>query len=757
MRHPDGTSRIDWVNPVLFLLFFFSGFCSLVYQVVWLRLAFAHFGIVTPVLSVVLSVFMLGLGVGSLFGGRWGGALSSRMGVSPAALYGLAELIIGLGALVVPRGFEYGETLLLRIGAASSTGYLVLSALVIMVTILPWCVMMGATFPLMMAFVRSRDRRLSQSFSFLYLANVIGAMTGAVASAGVLIELLGFTRTSLVAGALNASIAVVSFLLARVRRDAAATPAAIPVGVVSAADPSRWRELVLFTTGFCSLAMEVVWTRGFTIILQTTIYSFAAILATYLLATWIGSAAYRLSLYRLSQGRGRVLSDGTLLVLTGAFALLPVVLDDPRVQFNPFVVLGSIAPFCAVLGYLTPKLVDNYGGGDPRLAGRCYAINILGGILGPLFAGYLLVVLVEIRVALVILSLPMCVLAAVAMWRAPMPALARVMPLAPVVALLLYGSVISRGYEDWVGGGGVREVHRDYVATAIAYGAGRGRRLMVNGVGITILTPITKVMAHLPLAMQGQPRDGLVICFGMGTTFRSMVSWGVDTTVVDLTRSVVDSFAFFHDDAAAVAAQPNAHIVVDDGRRFLLRTKQMFDVIVIDPPPPPEAAGSSLLYSTGFYEAAKRRLRPGGILQQWVPQAEPRIDEAIIRSLLQAFPHVVVFRSIEGWGLHFLASMQPIPDMTAEQFAARLPEAARRDLVEWGPAATPEAMAALILAPRVAIGEIASAEVTAPPITDDRPFNEYFLLRRGTFIRQLLAAANMSSTHNAKLLEAAPR
>jgi spermidine synthase len=161
------------------------------------------------------------------------------------------------------------------------------------------------------------------------------------------------------------------------------------------------------------------------------------------------------------------------------------------------------------------------------------------------------------------------------------------------------------------------------------------------------------VMAHLPLALLDHPRDGLVICFGMGTTFRSMVSWGVDTTVVDLTQSVVDSFGFFHADAGAVVMKPNVHIVVDDGRRFLLRTKQMFDVIVIDPPPPIEAAGSSLLYSTGFYEAAKRRLRFGGILQQWSPSGEQRTDEAITRSLQQAFPYVAAYLSIEDLGLAF--------------------------------------------------------------------------------------------------------
>jgi spermidine synthase len=741
--------RADWVSPLLLLLFFFSGFCSLVYQVVWLRLAFAHFGIVTPVLSVVLSVFMLGLGAGSLLAGRWASALSRQIGVSPATLYGLAELTIAVGALAVPAGFDYGDALLLHIGVASSVGYLFLSALVITATILPWCVMMGATFPLMMAYVRSRDRTQLRSFSSLYLANVIGAMTGTIVSAVVLIELLGFTRTSLVAAALNVGIAVVSFLLPRATQDGAAVAGA-PVRVASEGNPTRWRELMLFTTGFCSLAMEVVWTRGFTIILETTIYSFAAILTTYLGATWIGSAAYRLSLRR-----GRVLTDETLLGLAGALALLPVVLDDPRVQFNPFIVLGSIAPFCAVLGYLTPKLVDDYAGGDPRLAGRCYAINILGGILGPLFAGYLLVVLVEVRIGLVILALPLCLLAAFAVWRATEPVLAKGARLAPLTILLLYGTAISRSYEDYVGGSNAREVHRDYVATAIAYNDGKDKKLMVNGVGITRLTPITKVMAHLPLALLDHPHDGLVICFGMGTTFRSMVSWGIDTTVVDLTQSVVDSFGFFHADAGAVAMKPNAHIVVDDGRRYLLRTKQMFDVIVIDPPPPIEAAGSSLLYSTGFYEAAKRRLRFGGILQQWSPSGEPRIDEAIARSLQQAFPYVTAYRSIEDLGWHFLASMQPIPEITAPAFAARLPPGAQQDLVEWGPANTPQEMAEMILAWHVPLSNIAPIVATAPPITDDRPFNEYFLLRRGTLIRQLQAAASLSSTHSARVLAGA--
>ena len=78
---------------VLFLLFFASGFCGLLYQVVWTRLAFAAFGIITPVLSVVVSVFMLGLAIGSWAGGRWVGPLAKQTQFSAIAFYALAELL----------------------------------------------------------------------------------------------------------------------------------------------------------------------------------------------------------------------------------------------------------------------------------------------------------------------------------------------------------------------------------------------------------------------------------------------------------------------------------------------------------------------------------------------------------------------------------------------------------------------------------------------------------------------------------------
>ena len=83
-----------------------------------------------------------------------------------------------------------------------------------------------------------------------------------------------------------------------------------------------------------------------------------------------------------------------------------------------------------------------------------------------------------------------------------------------------------------------------------------GKRLLVNGIGMTILTPITKFMVHLPLAFhQGKPESALVICFGMGTTYRSALSWDIDTTAVELVPSVTKAFGFYHADAAQCAQQ----------------------------------------------------------------------------------------------------------------------------------------------------------------------------------------------------------
>jgi spermidine synthase len=210
------STRRYYFYAIVFVLFFCSGFCSLLYQVVWVRLAFGHFGVITPVLSCVLSVFMLGLGIGSLAGGAWARWWSKRFGASAAYLYGAIEIGIGVGAFVVPWLFQLGEESLLRSGeTASFSSYFLVSAILIFVAILPWCTLMGATIPVMMSFIRKVESVNRSSFSFLYLANVIGALAGVVLSALVLIEMFGFRATYMIAATINLCTAAIAFVLAR--------------------------------------------------------------------------------------------------------------------------------------------------------------------------------------------------------------------------------------------------------------------------------------------------------------------------------------------------------------------------------------------------------------------------------------------------------------------------------------------------------------------------------------------------------------
>jgi len=723
---------------VLFLLFVGSGFCGLLYQVIWVRLAFAAFGVITPVLSVVLSVFMLGLALGSWAGGKWIGPLTAKTGRSAIWFYAVVEFLIGVGAFLVPRTFAAGEAWLLQAGDLDSTRYLLNSAIVLCLSLLPWCFFMGTTFPFMMSYVREDERAQRSSFSYLYLANVIGAMCGTLLTALVLIELLGFRHCLMVAGFTNFLIGATAFLLgtrSRYRPVLESAPPK-PTGSKRASSPARsggWLLVaILFATGFASMAMEVVWTRAFTPVLRTTIYAFASLLGVYLFATWVGSLLYRYDLRRR-----RVQPVVNVLAFLAVSSLLPVLINDPRWGTQlPFTVkaaitLASIFPFCAMLGYLTPRLIDEYSGGAPHPAGTAYAVNIVGCIIGPLFAGYVLLPYVGLRHALVLLSIifPFFYVCLLPSTRRRVQHAFATLGATTVLVMISEFWVVS--YEDGLSYR-LAQVRRDHVATVISCGHGLGKELLVNGIGMTQLRTVTKNMAHFPLAIrEKKPTSALAICLGMGTTFRSLVSWGIEATAVELVPSVRDAFGYYFDDAEIILRNPKARIVIDDGRRFLKRTTERFDLITIDPPPPPEAAGSSLLYSEEFYRLLSTRLKQGGMLQQWSPPGNKTIVRAKAKAIRAVFPYVRVFYSIARWGsgYHFFASTEPFDMPTVQAFVSRLPPTAAADLLEWSRYRDPAVLYKISLQQEIPLDRILTPDATST-ITDDRPFNEYFLLRR---------------------------
>ncbi len=729
-----------------FVFFFVSGFCSVLYEIIWLRLSMAQFGVTSALVSIVLSMFMGGLGLGSWGAGYAIRKQGDRIKIPALRLYAIAELLIGFSALAVPVELFWGRKLLERVSISSSAGYYFFSGLAIAVALVPWCACMGATIPLAMLAIKKRFHRESRrSFSFLYLANVLGAVAGATVPL-LVIEILGFRGTLKVGALCNALLFVAAMALAWQRSvvsgdsSSAELPSAeLSNSRVSAANPAGNLPLVLlFLTGLTSMGAEVVWIRKFTPFLSTVVYAFAAILGVYLAATFVGSRVYRYWSRTHNQEGGLVWG------MLGFVSLLPLLTTSPGFHVPDFhssmfrLILG-IGPFSAVLGFVTPMLVDRWSGGDPDEAGSAYAINVVGCILGPLIAGFLLLPLMGERWALFVLALPWLMIGVTPRWSVGREAAARqtlqFKISCALAGLAVVAAFMLKGFEDQFPQG---QVLRDNTATVIAAGEGMTRRLLVNGIGITFLTPMTKVMAHLPLAsLSHPPRNALVVCFGMGTTYRSLLSWDIPTTAVELVPSVPRLFWYYHSDAEQLLRSPLSHVVVDDGRRYLERTSEQYDVITIDPPPPVEAAGTSMLYSKEFYSVIRQRLAPGGILQQWLPTGDAVVKAAVARALKESFIHVRVFHSLDGRGFHFLASQQPVNPGTPRELAGRMPAKATQDLIEWGPAPTAEGQLAIILSREVSLDQMIAGAPSAPALQDDRPENEYYLLRKNLPARWL--------------------
>src|SRR5208283_3045574 len=323
---------------------------------------------------------------------------------------------------------------------------------------------MGATFPFAMLAIKGRSATDSgRSFSYLYVANVLGAVSGSIVPL-FLIELLGFHRTLYVGACLNLLLAACAFALSlrqqavkagegvnsrQPRTDAAeigtADAGSPRMETVRSAGARTWTEgkllWLLFATGLTSMGAEIVWIRIYTPPLGTVVYAFASILATYLGATYLGSRAYRVKGNRVS------VDNCVLWMALGFSVLFPFFTADFRVPLPAVLrmVLG-VTPFSGLVGFLTPMIVDQYSLGDPDRAGKAYAVNIVGCVIGPLVSGFVLLPWIGERLALCAFALPWfavgLVLAPQSVRKSPRSLVASAMLVIASLAL----SVSTKGY-----------------------------------------------------------------------------------------------------------------------------------------------------------------------------------------------------------------------------------------------------------------------------------------------------------------------
>src|SRR5258706_14366888 len=123
-------------------------------------------------------------------------------------------------------------------------------------------------------------------------------------------------------------------------------------------------------------------------------------------------------------------------------------------------------------------------------------------------------------------------------------------------------------------------------------------------------------------------------------------------------------------------------------------------------------------------------MKPGAILQTWLPAGDRETIAGVTLSVIESFPYVRVFGSIEDDGYHFTASNDPIPHLSPEQLAARMPEAAVRDMREWIDA-PPAKFFSRMFANEYVVESllIDQSRAATLAISDDRPVNEFYLMR----------------------------
>jgi spermidine synthase len=613
---------------------------------------------------------------------------------------------------------------------------------------------MGGTLPVLAkVFLRNQPGRISAS---LYSINTWGAVFGCFLAGFVLLGVLGETRSLLLASCGNLVAAIWAW---RIARNPARTLPATARDVPTAAElrPTSWAMRVVyiasFVNGFAALALEVLWGRTLGLFTDASVYAYTGIIGMFLLGIALGS---RLAGPYADRVKSPMLALGGLVTLMGLVLIVALSLfawcvpheflgggntgrSFPKVWL-PFLTIVTaaiaVAPLTLLSGACFPFLVRlavTSDGREGRQLGAVYSINTIGGILGAILAGYVLLPMLADLGAFCAISLLYAGSAALCLAVAGrmVPALAVVALVGGLaIAALPFGGSFSRSLVEHYG-----NIHAHYESSAGTVSAFTqesrpppfDKRLLVNGTGMTALCTDTKLMAHLPLLLHPEPRNVLVICFGMGTTFRSASRHDAAVTVVELQPKVPALFDFFHEDAGKVLANPKNRVEIGDGRNYLLLSREKFSVITVDPAPPMYSAGTVNLYTREFFELCRSHLDQDGIMSLWIPggwcmESDFRL---ILKTFSSVFNDYTLWHGVDGVGWFLIGSQSRIKVRPERLKTLSADEAVRQDISEYIPglALTPQIVAWMFMSGKDRIDRYASEEQRI--LTDDRPYTEF--------------------------------
>jgi spermidine synthase len=760
-------SRRFWLLTTLAILFFCSGVCALIYQVLWLRMLGWVFGVTVYAASAVWATFMAGLGIGSFAAGKVGDRARS-----PLRWFGVIEILIGATALATPAvlaGLQQVyvaayPSLPRSLGALPAVRLVIAFAALIVPTAL-----MGTTLPLVVKGSDFRSGVLGGQVGLLYGSNAAGAIVGTLAAGLYLIPFRGIHGTFLAAAGLNLLVGVgaiaLSVVAGRTKVDSpgpthrsapTTTPSGDPLSSIAVTtrvtiDGRRLLiVLAVFTlSGVISMALEVVWFRVLTLFLRPTVYGFAVMLATvltgislgsYMVTPWLGGRArwmFALAALELAIGVAAVLSFQPITYLLPLSTSITPIVSRVLPEYLAYPIAGSllaIFPTALLMGMAFPIGLYLWTGAGTRQTAQSaerlslfYSLNVAGGIVGSLVAGFVLLPRLGSRASLILLAAASfgsgLVLLSVSEARRPLR-----------IGVGLAASVVFAAAVWFSPNPFIEFIRQRYPrdeivwqeegveATVFVQRRGNELLLTVNGNHEAstgeAMTYVHRRIGHLPMAIHPNARAALVIGLGGGATAGAVsVHDGVAVDIVELAGAVVRGAQRFESINYGVLSRPNVKVRVDDGRNYLMLTPKRYDVVTADIIHP-IFAGSGNLYSAEYFRLMRRVLKPGGIAMQWVAGTEAEY-KMITRTFLSVFPETTAW--VAG-GL-LVGSMEPLR-LRRSDFEKQLKQPGHaQGLHDLNIESFDSLLAAFTAGP----DELRAFVGPGPVLTDDRPLTEYFL------------------------------
>jgi predicted membrane-bound spermidine synthase len=372
--------------------------------------------------------------------------------------------------------------------------------------------------------------------------------------------------------------------------------------------------------------------------------------------------------------------------------------------------------------------------------GILYTFNAVGNVAGSLFAGFLFISLLGSSKTVIMLGFVNIVLGLILLWLEPSKSsgyklkFLLVVPLAVWFVLGFKGrdpflTIIEHGIAQNTGHYKIYLNRETVDGTVTSFVENGSKSLLINGAGQTALCTETKLMAHLPIMLADEPKEMLVICFGMGTTTMSACIYdNLNITCVELVPEVYKCLRYYHDNAEKILSRKNINLLGGDGRNFLLLSPEKYDIITVDPSPPIYSAGTVNLYTREFFSLCKDHLTQGGVMCLWVPVGPKEDTLSILKTFYSVFPNTTVWKGPHGGGFYTIGTLAKTKIDKPEIEEAFTNPKLLKDLSEYDNscATSSQLLNLLVLQEK---GDIENATKDAVIITDNFPYTEFPLWR----------------------------